>query len=81
MRVFIENEAGSRRKHVYDERTLALVHTVDVSASYPFPYGFVLGTRGGDEGDYSEPQPFPAARSPDRHQAAVDPELGDVGLR
>jgi inorganic pyrophosphatase len=48
MRVFIENEAGSRRKHVYDERTLALLSSVDVSAAYPYPYGFVLGTRGGD---------------------------------
>jgi inorganic pyrophosphatase len=48
MRVFIENEAGSRRKRIYDERTLAHLHTVDVSAAYPYPYGFVLGTRGGD---------------------------------
>jgi inorganic pyrophosphatase len=48
MRVFIENEAGSRRKNIYDERTLAHLRTVEVSAAYPFPYGFVLGTRSGD---------------------------------
>ena len=48
MRVFIENEAGSRRKHTYDERTLRLVRSVEVSAAYPFPYGFVVGTVSGD---------------------------------
>ncbi len=48
MRVFIENEAGSRRKHIYDEGTLAHLRSVEVSAAYPYPYGFVLGTLGGD---------------------------------
>ena len=48
MRVFIENEAGTRRKNIYDERTLAHLRTVEVSAAYPFPYGFVLGTISGD---------------------------------
>lgn len=48
MQVFIENQAGSRRKNVYDERTLRHLHTVDVSASYPYPYGFVIGTTSGD---------------------------------
>ena len=37
MRVFIENETGSRRKNIYDAHTLTLVHNVDVSAAYPFP--------------------------------------------
>ena len=49
MQVFIENEAGSRRKNIYDERTLRHLRTVDVSASYPYPYGFVIGTVGGDD--------------------------------
>src|SRR5262245_812628 len=49
MQVFIENEAGSRRKNIYDERTLRYVRTVDVSASYPYPYGFVIGTVSGDD--------------------------------
>lgn len=48
MRVFIENEAGSRRKNTYDERTFRCLSTVEVSAAYPFPYGFVVGTVGGD---------------------------------
>ncbi len=48
MRVFIENEAGSRRKNTYDERTLQHLATADVSAAYPFPYGFVIGTVSGD---------------------------------
>ena len=48
MRVFIENEVGSRRKNIYDERTLAHLRSVEVSAAYPFPYGFVLGTVSGD---------------------------------
>jgi len=48
MQVFIENQAGSRRKNIYDERTLRHLHTVDVSASYPYPYGFVIGTVSGD---------------------------------
>jgi inorganic pyrophosphatase len=49
MQVFIENEAGSRRKNIYDERTLRYLRTVDVSASYPYPYGFVIGTVSGDD--------------------------------
>jgi inorganic pyrophosphatase len=49
MQVFIENEAGSRRKNIYDERTLRYLRTVDVSAGYPYPYGFVIGTVSGDD--------------------------------
>jgi inorganic pyrophosphatase len=48
MRVLIENEAGSRTKNTYDERTLALLRSTEVSAAYPFPYGFAVGTRSGD---------------------------------
>jgi inorganic pyrophosphatase len=48
MRVLIENEAGLRIKNTYDERTLRLVGTAEVSAAYPFAYGFVIGTRAGD---------------------------------
>ncbi len=48
MRVFIENEAGSRRKNTYDESTLQFLSSADVSAAYPFPYGFVIGTRSED---------------------------------
>jgi inorganic pyrophosphatase len=48
LRVFIENEAGSRRKNIYDERTLVYQRTDEVSRAYPYPYGFVIGTRSGD---------------------------------
>ena len=48
MRVLIENEAGSRRKNTYDETSLLWLKAEDVSAAYPFPYGFVVGTRAGD---------------------------------
>jgi len=48
MRVFIENEAGSRRKNTYDERTLRHLGSTEVSAAYPLAYGFVIGTTGGD---------------------------------
>jgi inorganic pyrophosphatase len=48
MQVFIENEAGSREKNTFDERSLRLVKTATVSAPYPFAYGFVLGTKSGD---------------------------------
>jgi inorganic pyrophosphatase len=53
MRVLIENEAGSRRKKTYDEHTLQLVSTADVSAAYPFAYGFVIGTRA-EDGDAAD---------------------------
>ena len=49
LRIFIENEAGSRTKNLYDQRTLAYLRTVDVSLPYPYPYGFVIGTRSGDD--------------------------------
>lgn len=48
VRVFIENEAGSHVKNIYDDRSLVYQRTVEVSRAYPFPYGFVIGTRSGD---------------------------------
>lgn len=48
MQVFIENEAGSREKKTFDERSLRHLKTAPISAAYPFPYGFVLGTVSGD---------------------------------
>src|SRR5262245_36914149 len=50
MQVCIENEAGSRRKNIYDERTLRYVRTVDVSARYTYPNRFVIGTGSGEDG-------------------------------
>jgi len=48
MKVFIENEAGSDQKNIFDEETLTYKKTVTVSARYPFPYGFILETKSGD---------------------------------
>src|SRR5689334_25257984 len=48
MKVLIENEAGSLIKHRYDECTFKLMATRKVQRAYPFPYGFVVGTRSGD---------------------------------
>jgi len=44
MKVFIESEAGSKKKNLFDEKTLKYKKTIDVSSSYPYPYGFVLNT-------------------------------------
>lgn len=48
MKVFIENEAGSDQKNLYDEKTLEYKKTVTVSRKYPYPYGFILNTTSGD---------------------------------
>ncbi len=48
MKVFIENEAGSDQKNLYNEKTLEYKKTVMVSRKYPFPYGFILETTSGD---------------------------------
>ncbi len=48
IKVFIENEAGSDQKNLYNEKTLEYKKTIKVSRSYPFPYGFILGTTSGD---------------------------------
>ncbi len=48
MKVFIENEAGSNQKNIFNEKTLEYIKTYAVSASYPFPYGFLLDTTSGD---------------------------------
>lgn len=48
LQVFIENEAGSNLKHHHDEESLAFLRTERVGAAYPFPYGFVPGTRAPD---------------------------------
>ncbi len=48
MKVFIENEAGSRIKHEHNEKTLELQGTSLVSCAFPWPYGFILHTTGQD---------------------------------
>ena len=48
MKIFIENEAGSDQKNLYNEKTLKYKKTVTVSRKYPYPYGFILDTTSGD---------------------------------
>lgn len=48
VKVFIENEAGSSKKNIFDEKTFEYRKTVEVSAPYPYPYGFIPGTTSGD---------------------------------
>jgi len=48
MKAFIENEAGSRFKNLFDEKRLELEKTIEVSRPYPFPYGFLLKTTAED---------------------------------
>lgn len=50
VRVFIEAEAGSRDKGMYDETTLEKQGVRTALRPYPYPYGFILDTRT-DEGD------------------------------
>lgn len=50
IRVFVQNEAGSTQKRLYDEKRLIHLRTVEVLRPYPFPYGFVIGTTS-DDGD------------------------------
>jgi len=42
--VFIENQAGSDRKHHHDEERFEVVQVEKVQAPFPYPYGFVPGT-------------------------------------
>lgn len=48
MKVFIENEAGSNQKNLYNEKTLGYKKTVTVSKKYPYPYGFIINTTSED---------------------------------
>jgi hypothetical protein len=51
IRVFVQNEAGSIQKNQHDEKTLQYLHSESIAHAYPFPYGFVFGTEGGDGGN------------------------------
>ena len=44
MKVFIQNEAGSNKKNLHNEKTLEYKETITVSRAYPYPYGFILNT-------------------------------------
>ncbi|MEO8634694.1 MAG: inorganic diphosphatase [Gemmatimonadales bacterium] len=46
--VFIQNEAGSNRKHYHDEKTLEWKRVEELPRHYPSAYGFVVGTTADD---------------------------------
>ncbi len=48
IRVFIENEGNSNRKNIFNEKTLQYIESTTVTGKYPYPYGFILETTGGD---------------------------------
>jgi inorganic pyrophosphatase len=48
MKVFIENEAGSNKKSIFNEKMLEFEKQDEVSCVYPYPYGFVLNTTAED---------------------------------
>lgn len=48
MQVFIENEAGSNQKNIFDESAQQYIKSYTVSRMYPYPYGFIPNTTSGD---------------------------------
>jgi inorganic pyrophosphatase len=48
IQMLIEAEAGSRDKNLYNEKTLELRETRHILQPYPYPYGFIIGTRAED---------------------------------
>ena len=48
MKVFVQNEAGSNKKNIHNEKTLEYIRTETVTGVYPYPYGFILDTTSGD---------------------------------
>jgi inorganic pyrophosphatase len=49
VKVFVQNEAGSNRKNIHNEKTLEYIRAETVTGVYPYPYGFILNTTSGDE--------------------------------
>lgn len=48
VRVFVENEAGSNQKNIFDEKSLQFQKSYTVSRPYPYPYGFIIDTQAED---------------------------------
>ncbi len=48
MQAFIENEARSLIKNIYNESTLQCISTRNITVPYPYPYGFIPRTLGED---------------------------------
>lgn len=50
LNVLIQAAGGSCERRIYNERTLEYKGTRPGGPPYPYPYGFILGTRSEDEG-------------------------------
>jgi inorganic pyrophosphatase len=48
IKVLIQVEAGSRDRKFYNEQTLEYRETRQGAEAYPYPYGFIVGTRAED---------------------------------
>ena len=48
IKVLIQVEAGSCDRNLYDEKTLEYKETRRISLPFPYPYGFIPGTRAAD---------------------------------
>src|SRR5262245_61091963 len=48
IKMLVQVEAGSHDKNLYNEKTLELQGTSQISLPYPYPYGFVIGTNAAD---------------------------------
>ena len=50
IQVFIQNQRGSNKRNLYNEKTLEHIKTLTISRKYPYHYGFILNTTT-DDGD------------------------------
>jgi len=48
IQVLVQVAAGSGGRKIYNERTLEFIETRPSSDSYPYPYGFIVGTYSDD---------------------------------
>ena len=48
MKAFIEVDAGTNQRPIYNEQTLEYIKTKTVYKPYPYAYGFLLNTISGD---------------------------------
>lgn len=48
MQMLVQVAAGSCDRQIYNERTLEYLETRPGSRPYPYPYGFIVGTRAAD---------------------------------
>ena len=48
MKVFIEQSGEKNKKNVFDKETGMLLKTVTIDVTYPYPYGYIIGTLAGD---------------------------------